>query len=152
MKNTEKIWETFSSTATSYALPHVANANTMIELWFEDNEQGKAQKPLDKLHLAFQGQDAIDAAILANRLGNHRRAHDYFEKAGDLGLGNSRALHEFAQTKIRLATETRERRPGLWRETHRKCGWIPGSNRNASGKWKQHLSALPGPGGTLPAH
>lgn len=118
VKSAEKIWEAFSSTATPYALPHVAN--TMIELWFENNEEDKAQKLLDKLHLAFQGQDAIDAAILAKRLENHRRAHDYFEKAGDLVLGNSRALHEFAQTKIRLATEIRKRRPGLWRETHRK--------------------------------
>ncbi len=118
VKSAEMIWETFSNTAVSYALPHVAS--TMAELWLENDEREKARKLLGKLHLAFQGQDAIDAAIMSKRLGNHKRAHDYFEKAGELVPGNSRALHEFAQTKIQLAMKTRKLKRGLWEEAHRK--------------------------------
>ena len=56
------------------------------------------------------GQDAIDAAILARRLKDSRVAHRYFERAGDAVYTDARALHEFAQTKLWLATEAHRRR------------------------------------------
>lgn len=114
----EEAWKTFRRQAPTYALPHVAN--TMIEFWLDVRENTKAQRLLDELHLSAQGHDALDAAILARRLRNEKRAHQYFEKAGDAIHSDSRALHEFAQTKINLAREVFRTKSGLWRQTNRK--------------------------------
>ena len=118
MDGAEQAWDAFNSQAPTYALPHVAN--TMIEFWLDAGEKAKANHLLDKLHQSAQGQDAVDAAILARRLGNHRQAHNYFEKAGDAVRTDPRALHEFAQTKIKLAQDAFRRRRGSWRETNRR--------------------------------
>ena len=60
------------------------------------------------------GQDAIDAAILARRAREPRIAHRYFVRAGDVIYSDPRALHEFAQTKLWMATEAhRQRRRDL---------------------------------------
>ncbi|MCY4313723.1 MAG: putative DNA binding domain-containing protein [Gammaproteobacteria bacterium] len=117
-KSAEEIWDAFSSSASPYALPHVAN--TMIEMWLENGEREKSRKLMDKMHLAYQGQDAIDAAIMAKRLRKFSRAHDYFEKAEERVLENSRALHEFAQVKMELAKEVWQRKPHLWKQANRK--------------------------------
>ena len=56
----------------------------------------------------------MDAAILARRARDSRVAHRYFERAGDVIYADPRALHEFAQTKLRLATVAhRQRRRDL---------------------------------------
>ena len=56
------------------------------------------------------GQDAIDAAILARRAGDPRLAYRYFERAGEVLYGDPRALHEFAQTKLWLASDAYRKR------------------------------------------
>jgi ATP-dependent DNA helicase RecG len=58
---------------------------------------------LDHLPQQLVGNEALDAAILARRLGREEAAHRYFEKAGTASVHDTRALLEFAQTKIRLA-------------------------------------------------
>ena len=60
------------------------------------------------------------AAILARRLRESRIAHQYFQQAGDSIYTDSRALHEFAQTKIRLAQEARGQQRPAWREVNRR--------------------------------
>ena len=52
-----------------------------------------------------QVEDLREAKVLARRVRDSPLAHRYFERAGDGILADPRALHEFAQTKIWLATE-----------------------------------------------
>jgi hypothetical protein len=52
---------------------------------------------------ALSGKTALDAAILARRLKDPLKAHQYFMLSGDLALYDARASLEFAQTKISLA-------------------------------------------------
>jgi ATP-dependent DNA helicase RecG len=85
----------------------------------------EAKKLLDRLPRLLTPQDAFDAAILERRAGRQENAHRYFERAGDAVFHDVRALHEFAQTKIRLAQSnfrnradpySREARTRLFRE------------------------------------
>lgn len=73
-------------------------------------------------------RDALDAAIVARRTGQHAEAHDLFRRAGALVDDDPKALHTFAQTKLALvdAMETppelshqREARAQLLREAER---------------------------------
>ena len=118
LSRAEHAWTVFSQVAPKYAQPHVAN--TMIEVWLEAKENSKAEKLLGTLHISAQRQDAVDAAILARRLGKKSQAHHYFERAGDAIQADPRAQHEFAQTKIGLARDAFRRRRGSSRETNRK--------------------------------
>ncbi len=101
LPSAENAWLEFRRQSPTHTLPHVAN--TMIEFWLDTYETDKANKLLDELRLSARSQDAVDAAILARRLNNQRRAHEYFERAGDTIQSDPRALHEFAQTKMQLA-------------------------------------------------
>ena len=80
-----------------------------------------ARSILDGIAEVPSSTDAIDTAILAKRLGEQRIAHRYFERAGDAVLSDVRALHEFAQTKIRLATDAYyHRRDASWPEVNKR--------------------------------
>ena len=104
----EGVLETFEARGPASAVSHVAN--TLVDVLLEAGEERKAQELLRRDRPMMFGQDAIDAAILARRLRDSRAAHRYFERAGDALYADPRALHEFAQTKIRLATEAHRRR------------------------------------------
>ena len=105
----ESVLETFEAQGAENAVPHVVN--TLIEALVEAGEERKALRLLKRPQTLVFGQDAIDAAILARRARDSRLAHRYFERAGDGMLADPRALHEFAQTKMWLATEAyRQRR------------------------------------------
>lgn len=65
----------------------------------------EAKTILDRLPGLLAPLEAFEAAILERRAGRQDRAHRYFERAGDSVLQDVRALHEFAQTKIRLAQD-----------------------------------------------
>ena len=100
---------TFETHGPQDAIPHVAN--TLIDALVQ---AGESQKALQRLYkhdrsLLF-GQDAIDAAILARRAGDPRLAYRYFELAGEVMYGDPRALHEFAQTKLWLASDAYRKR------------------------------------------
>lgn len=62
-----------------------------------------AKALLDRLPRILAPQEAFEAAILERRAGRQEQAHRYFEGAGGAVFHDVRALHEFAQTKIRLA-------------------------------------------------
>ena len=100
------------------AIPNVAN--TWIEVLLDHGEEDKALRLLETLSSRTSAQDAIDAAILARRLRKPRIAHRCFEQAGDAIQADSRALHEFAQTKMRLAQDARRRQSRSWREVNRR--------------------------------
>lgn len=105
----EDVLVTFEAQGSENAVPHVAN--TLIELLVQAGEDVQALRRLRMLSrpLLF-GQDAIDAAILARRSGDPRLAYRYFELGGDAVYSDPRALHEFAQTKLWLATDAYRKR------------------------------------------
>ncbi len=78
-------------------------ANTMIEALIEAGDKGRARGWLDAERPPPVGRESIETAILARRLGDSRKAHQYFERAGEGVFRDARASLEFAQTKMRLA-------------------------------------------------
>ncbi len=104
----EGVLETFEAQGPASAVSHVAN--TLIDVLVEAGDERKAQDLLRQPRPVLSGQDAIDAAILARRAQDSHTAHRYFERAGEAVYADPRALHEFAQTKLRLATEAYRRR------------------------------------------
>ena len=111
----EEVLETFEAQGPASAVSHVAN--TLVDVLLEAGDERKAQELLKRDRPMMFGQDAIDAAILARRLRDSRAAHRYFERAGEAVFADPRALHEFAQTKLWLATEAFRRRQ---RESNRR--------------------------------
>ena len=99
----EEVLEAFKHQGPEHAVAHVENR--LIEAFVEAGLVGRAQTLLTRSRPVLVGQDAIDAAILARRARDSRTAHRYFERAGDVIYTDARALHEFARTKLWLATE-----------------------------------------------
>ena len=114
----EAVFTRFRDAGPKNAIPNVTN--TWIEVLLDHDRKGDARRLLDELAGSASAQDAIDAAILARRLRESRIAHRCFQQAGDAIRTDSRALHEFAQTKMWLAQEARGRQPRAWRETNRR--------------------------------
>ena len=114
----EAVFQRFRDFGPGTAIPTVAN--TWIEVLLDHGRDGDARRLLDELGESASAQDAIDAAILARRLRESRIAHQFFQQAGDAIHADSRALHEFAQTKIRLAQETRDKQRRAWHEVYRR--------------------------------
>ena len=112
LDHAEEVLETFKAQGPEHAVPHVENR--LIEAFVEAGRVSRARRLLTRSRPVVVGQDAIDAAILARRARDSRVAHRYFERAGEVIYADPRALHEFAQTKLWLATEAhRQRRRDL---------------------------------------
>ncbi|MDO9224426.1 MAG: ATP-binding protein [Pseudomonadota bacterium] len=70
---------------------------------------------LDRLPLLDAVDEAFDAAIQEKRAGRMERAHRYFQIAGEAVLRDVKALHEFAQVKMKLAEKARPSgKQGSW--------------------------------------
>ena len=80
----------------------------------------KAKALLKRLDSSAGGQEAVESAILAKRLGELQAAHRYFEKAGEAVLVDPRALHEFAQTKIALSQPVQRKKGPEWKTARRR--------------------------------
>ena len=166
----ESVLDAFERQGAQNAVPHVVN--TLIEALMEAGEERKALRLLKRPQALVFGQDAIDAAILARRARDSRLAHRYFERAGDGILADPRALHEFAQTKIWLATEAyrqgrgeqsrrflTEARPLLervvqldasparhawaWRDLARTLHWLRAPVREVDDAYRKAIERLP---------
>jgi ATP-dependent DNA helicase RecG len=97
----------------------VANPTPLITLiasaWLDTGKQHEAIAWLDRLPLLDVVGDAFEAAIQEKRAGRYEKAHRYFLVAGDSVLRDVKALHEFAQVKMKLAEKSRPRgRSGSW--------------------------------------
>lgn len=102
-------------------LSEYARALTVLAGAFADAGDKKAAGAvLDRLPSLIAAQDALDAAIAERRLGRQDRAHRLFERAGDLVLKDVRALHEFAQTKLKLTGPLRKSRVSRDAEVRRR--------------------------------
>ena len=170
MEQAESVLETFEGQGAQNAVPHVVN--TLIEEFVEAGDERKALRLLKRPQALVFGQDAIDAAILARRARDSRLAHRYFERAGDGILADPRALHEFAQTKMWLATEAHrqrradqnrrfltEARPLLervvqldasptrhawaWRDVARTLNWLRAPVREIEDAYRKAIERLP---------
>ena len=99
----------------------VAMANACIEA----NQLTEAKQVLDGMPQLLVGEEAIEAAVLERRAGRDDRAHNLFQQARDTVLQDARALHEFAQTKMRLSHSPRYRgrRGDVHARTARRLLW-----------------------------
>ena len=102
IEQAEAAFVEFEKHGPAHGKTHVVNA--MIEALINAGYGNRAQHWLDRRPQSV-GQDAIDTAILARRLGKSRMAHQYFERAGEAVFQDARALLEFSQTKLKLANE-----------------------------------------------
>ena len=101
----EHVFSQFREDAAPTAVPNVTNH--WIEVLLDHGREDDARRLLRDIETSVSAQDAVDAAILARRLRESRIAHRYFEQASEVMQTDARALLEFAQTKIRLALETK---------------------------------------------
>ena len=107
----EEVLKTFEAHGPQNAVPHVTNI--LIDVLMDsggESEKRKALRLLRQSSPMLFGQDAIDAAVLARRARDSRAAHRNFERAGEAVYADPRTLHEFAQTKLWLATDAHRKR------------------------------------------
>jgi len=71
--------------------------------YLDDNRQKDATVWLDRLPMLDAVEDAFEAAIQEKRAGRLEKAHSYFRAAGNAVDSDAKALHEFAQVKMKLA-------------------------------------------------
>ena len=103
IEQAEAAFGEFEVHGPAHGRTHVVN--TMIEALIDARDESRAQRWLRVRRPQSVGQDAIDTATLARKLKDSRTAHQYFERAGEEVFQDARALLEFSQTKLNLATE-----------------------------------------------
>lgn len=114
----EAVFARFRECGLAAAVPNVANV--LMETLWTHQKPDAARRVLGELSEVAPGQDTIETAILARRLHEWQAAHRYFERAGDTVRSDTRALHEFAQTKMDLARQVMKERGPSWREVNRR--------------------------------
>ena len=114
----EQVFERFRNAAPDTAIANVSN--TWVEVLLDHDRSDDARRILEDTSHSTSASDAVDAAILARRLREPRLAHGYFEQAGDAVQMDARALHEFAQTKMRLAQDATIAQQRSWRTVNRR--------------------------------
>jgi len=98
----EETYSIFKKQSNESFIPFVTN--TMIDVFLNANKGDIARKYLRQLPEYLKGSDSLETAILARRMGEEQSAHRYFERAGDVLFHDPKALHEFAQTKMKIST------------------------------------------------
>ncbi len=76
--------------------------SAMADAYLKTGQPAQAEGVLDQMPPVLSGQEAMDAAIIERRLGREQQAHGYFLQAGEMVYGDVKALHEFAQNKMKL--------------------------------------------------
>ena len=166
----EDVLAAFAAHGPEAAVSHVTNA--LVDALLEAGEEDRALRLLRQSRPMLAAQDAIDAAILARRLRDSQAAHRYFEQSGEAVYSDPRALLEFAQTKLWLATEAdgrqqpqlhrrflAEARPLLerviqldtspvrrawaWRELARTLDWLRAPIREVEDAYRRAIDLLP---------
>lgn len=105
--------EVYAAVKKSNPTANLAAIITQIAAAYLDNNRQKdATAWLDRLPMLDAVEEAFDAAIQEKRASRYERAHRYFAAAGDAVANDVKALHEFAQVKMKLAEKVRPDRPG----------------------------------------
>lgn len=99
------------------------NPATLITLianaLLDTGHQRDATQWLDRLPMLSVVEDAFNAAIAEKRAGRFEKAHKYFQIAGDAVTRDVKALHEYAQVKMRLAAKALNSPSKDWRTNKR---------------------------------
>ncbi len=101
IEEAKRVFSSFKGSTKEAFIPYVTNV--LLDVLLIARRGNEAKEFLKQLPEYIAGKDALDTAILARRMNRDEAAHRYFERAGDLVFGDVRALHEFAQVKIKLA-------------------------------------------------
>jgi ATP-dependent DNA helicase RecG len=80
-------------------LPYIAMAKSLLYL----NHVKEAHQVLERMPPVQKIDDTVEAAILKKKAKDFQGAHILLEKAYSIAPDNPKILHEFAQTKIKLA-------------------------------------------------
>lgn len=91
--------------ATARIPGYAGVATAMADAYLDAVRRADALTMLDRLPAILSPVEAFDAAILERRTKREKRAHGYFQRAGEAVLNDVRALHEFAQCKIKLTAD-----------------------------------------------
>jgi ATP-dependent DNA helicase RecG len=112
----EKFTVTNPSVNTSALITPIATA------YLDTNQRKPALAWLDRLQILTAVQEAYEVAIQEKRAGRFERAHKYFTLAGEAIYRDVKALHEYAQVKMKLAESAihpKDRRSPNW-NAHRQ--------------------------------
>jgi ATP-dependent DNA helicase RecG len=83
----------------------------MARAYMNQHESKKASELLQKMPSPLQVNDVTERAILFKRMWKYRDAHTLFQKNYNLIKDDPKAVHEFAQTKMSLARQTKDNYP-----------------------------------------
>ncbi len=90
-------------------------ATVLASAYLDRGERERAIEWLNKVGTVDNIADAFEAAIQEKRAGRNEKAHKYFTLAGEAVQRDVKALHEFAQVKMKLARAQKPRgRTGSW--------------------------------------
>jgi len=92
---------------------------TMARLLLDRHQNEEAKQVLDRLPPNPSYDEVLNAALLKKRSGDFQGAHRLFAEAYNIEKQDPKLLHEFAQTKIKLAQLQSVSRP-RGRETRRR--------------------------------
>lgn len=119
IEDARKVLDTYTALGTPALLPKVVN--TMIDTYYSAGYPSEAKDLLKDFPPLVSSSDALHTAIIARRMGEERYAHVFFERAGDAIMSDPRALQEFAQTKMKLASDHyRKKNDEVAQETNRR--------------------------------
>jgi len=83
---------------------------SLVRALLDRNETAKASQLLQQLPPPSQADDILELALLNKRSNRLQEAHKLFAANFDLLKNNAKAVHEFAQTKIKIASDMRDNR------------------------------------------
>jgi len=78
----------------------------------DQNAVEEATSILSLMDTPMQAEEAVDLALSYKRAGQLRKAHQLFANSFTLFQNNPKAVHEFAQTKLKLASQLQSFRHG----------------------------------------
>lgn len=91
---------------TERHLPYLS----LVRALLDRDQHAKANAILDRMPSPSQVNDITELAVLNKRSGRLQEAHRLFASNYDLIKDNAKAVHEFAQTKIKIASAMNDRR------------------------------------------
>jgi ATP-dependent DNA helicase RecG len=119
IENARKVLDAYAALGSPVLLPKVVN--TMIDTYYSAGYPSEAKDLLKDFPPLVSSSDALHTAIISRRMGEERYAHVFFERAGDAIMSDPRALQEFAQTKMKLASDHyRKKNDEVAQETNRR--------------------------------
>jgi ATP-dependent DNA helicase RecG len=83
-------------------LPYIALAGALLD----QGQMKEAREILNRAPSPVDSNEVIELALLYKRSGRYQQAHRLFSGSFDLIKDNPKAVHEYAQTKIRIARES----------------------------------------------